>query len=505
MRKILTSVLSVAGLLAVVLALASSPASAAKVVVTIQTEDPGTAGTYTVSWETQGGCDPGSGTSGASGSVTLTVADADGAGAGTTGPQQETGIVTDNICNYTYKATFTNAAGAACVVGGSTTADDATTGADLTVTAGTLGLATGACATTGRINVTVKGSPTTAAVICTQADVDDSTITQCTATTDVKTPAVASELNDGAASSTSFTITATPEKVAGKVPEGCNAVSEDTKTDYDDNSLQKATLTVTDVPLGGTGCVYTVTAELPAGFAAGDGSERSTDNSDNGVNPDGADTNTGPDGEAGTRCGTATATPECADNGSVNADDLIVSVASVKVYLVQNVIGDAGGASVEYKYTAPCGAPGLPGALKRVPASGGISSVDGKTLVELRTGRFNVSEALPDGTAENGTAANALDAKGKACEATVAVTGAPASCSVSSNSPATLASASGSVIIEVKVDCSPPPAPEPPAEEPMDDMGGDDMSDGGDDMNGADDMSGDDMGDMGPPEDTPTG
>ena len=66
MRKILTSVLSVAGLLAVVLALATSPASAAKDVVTIQSppdDTVGNVGTYTISWETRGSCDPGSGTS----------------------------------------------------------------------------------------------------------------------------------------------------------------------------------------------------------------------------------------------------------------------------------------------------------------------------------------------------------------------------------------------------------------------------------------------------------
>ena len=99
MRKILTSVLSVAGLLAVVLALASSPASAAKEVITIQSPTgtaPGSAGTYTVTWETQGGCDPGSGTSGATGSVTLTVA---GDGVDDT-TDAETGVVTDDICNY---------------------------------------------------------------------------------------------------------------------------------------------------------------------------------------------------------------------------------------------------------------------------------------------------------------------------------------------------------------------------------------------------------------------
>ena len=78
MRKILIGVVSVAGLLAVVLALATSPASAERSVVTIDTGvAAGTAdvpaGVYTVSWETIGGCNPGAQTSGSSGSVSLTV------------------------------------------------------------------------------------------------------------------------------------------------------------------------------------------------------------------------------------------------------------------------------------------------------------------------------------------------------------------------------------------------------------------------------------------------
>ena len=57
MRKIMTSVLSVAGLLAVVLAIASGPATAQTAeVVTFTTDN--IPGTYSVSWETQGGCDP---------------------------------------------------------------------------------------------------------------------------------------------------------------------------------------------------------------------------------------------------------------------------------------------------------------------------------------------------------------------------------------------------------------------------------------------------------------
>ena len=69
--------LSVAGLLATVLALASSPATAQQV-VTITTDD--IPGIYTVSWETSGGCDPSKpdadttiSTDGATGSISRTV------------------------------------------------------------------------------------------------------------------------------------------------------------------------------------------------------------------------------------------------------------------------------------------------------------------------------------------------------------------------------------------------------------------------------------------------
>ena len=515
MRKILTSVLSVAGLLAVVLALASSPASAAKEVVTIQTDGtPSQAGTYTVSWETQGGCDPGSGTSGASGSVTLTVADADGAGTATTGPQQETGVVTDVICNYSWKATFTNAAGAACVIGGTDTSG--TTAANLVVTdAGLLSLVTADCAATAKIHVTVKAPGVNLGDCITAPDGDggfDNATCETANTADPQTggfnEAGADDVTDaasaGAAAATTFTITATPEPPTpgGDVPEGCNAASGETETDYDDNSLQKAVLTVTSVALGGANCTYTVSAAVPAGFAAGDGAPRSTGNSQKGQDPGSQATDGGPDGD----------TTTAGDNNDIVVPDLTVSIGAVKVYLVQNVIGDAGGASASYKYEAPCGAPGLPGALQRIPQSGGISTVEATTVVELRTGRFNISEAISaEATAADGQSATALNNKGEACEATIAVSGVPAHCSVSSNSPASLASASGSVIIEVTVDCSPPPAPEPePEPEPMDDtgdmgaddMGADDM--GGDDM-GGDDMGGDDMGDMGPPEDVATG
>ena len=275
----------------------------------------------------------------------------------------------------------------------------------------------------------------------------------------VKTPAAPNERDAGAVKNTTFTVTATAEKNArGVVPEGCNAASEDTEIDFDTGE-QDATLTVVDRSLGGAECSYTVTAALPGGFAPGDGSARNTANSQKEQSPGDDSDAGGPDGDTGT----------AGDNNDVTVDDLTVSVAAVTVYLVQNVIGDAGGASASYKLSTPCGAPGLPGALTARTASGGISTTDAVVVVELRTGRFNVSAGLAADATADGVTRHALDKGGDACEATVAISGVPDGCSADGAS-ASLDSSTGSVILEVTVDCTPPPAPvepdPPPAPEP---------------------------------------
>jgi hypothetical protein len=499
MRKILTSVLSVAGLLAVVLALVSSPASAEKDVVTIKSPAAGdNAGTYVISWETLGDCNPGSGTGGSSGSVTLEVVES--FPGSKMGDQQETGVVIDDDCKYTWKATFTNAAGADCLVG-APDSDDVGTALDAIRTAEMIMLATGDCATTGKLVVTVRGHGAIYVGDCTGAnreivngqcqsagDDDDGALlaetTEAAAKARGDKGLTAEQRNAGAVANTVFTVTATPQKGSnGKVPQGCNEVSEDTEIVYDTGGLQRATLTVVDSPLGGANCLYTVTAALPAGFAAGGGEARSMANSAKDQNPNDM---AGPDGVPG------------------NADDMFtkanvhVSVAGVKVYLVQNVIGDAGSASATYKLDTPCGAPGLPAALTARPASGGISTTKAVVNVELRTGRFNVTAAVaPDPAAANaadGVMKHALAEDGKACEASVSVSNVPDHCSAEGAS-ASLASASGSAILEVTVDCTPPAADTV-------DMGGDDMGAG--DMGAADMDDGSGM-DMGPPEDVATG
>ena len=392
MRKILVGVLSVAGLCAVVLALAASPASATKDVVTITSG--ADAGTYTVSWETLGNCDPGSGTSGGTGSATIVVADA-GTGTGT---PAETGVVRDDICNYEWSASLVKTDGSTCAATLAVSTDP--------LTNVTTGLVTvGDCNSVEDVTVTVAAHDPTAT------------------------------LDTGAVGETVFTVTATPTGTAGADPDDeCNTVSGDTTVDA--AGVNSVTLTVVDTTLNGGTCLYDIAVALPAGFAAGAAGSIVAED----VNP----------------------TNDATDNKS-----LTVSVASRTVYLVQNVVGDAGGVSVVYGASSACGATtGLPGALNRREETGGITTTVGSTIVELRRGRFNVSKAisgLEDGAV--GWSVPALNDEGDGCEATVTVSGLPDGCSSSASQTADLEDSDDTVIIEFSVDCT-PPAEEPPMEEP---------------------------------------
>ena len=469
MRKILTSVLGVAGLLAVVMALASSPATAAKAVVTITTDD--TPGTSTVSWETQGDCDPGSGTSGASGSASATVtATTPG---GDTGDVQQIGVVTDTICNYEYKYSFVNAAGTSCAV-------------ELSGTT----LETGVCTIKAKVIVTIVGAVDTAEELCTQGDLDDD-VAGCDDDDDDLETVKRSDRNDGAVSKTEFTVTAT---VAGDDPnENCAGDSADSETGDDDVNTAALSLVRTTFDAGT--CEYDITAALPAGFVADDDSNVEED-----VAPaeDRADDND-------------------ADTDEDNIEDnqeLTVSVASVNVYLVQNVTGDAGGASAAYSgFESSCGGPdelNLPGNLKAKrsgPSStSGIYSTDGVTLVELRSGRYNITAALNDDKTDyTARTSYVLDAEGETCTASADIDDVPGNCTVTSTSPLALVEAGEAALIEYTIDCSVPVEPEAPADtstDDMDDGAADDMDDGAaDDMDdgAADDMddgAADDMDDM---------
>ncbi|MXV90520.1 MAG: hypothetical protein F4004_07560, partial [Acidimicrobiia bacterium] len=229
MRKIPAGVLSVAGLLAAVLALASSPAAAEKDVITITSDTE--AGAYVVTWETQGGCDPGDGTSGASDSVTLTVADSgDG-----TGTAESTGVVIDDICNYDWEAVLVQADGSRCQ-------------AAITITDSASTLVTGDCNSVEDVTFTVVGYTTPASG------------------EKAAVPPTAAVL--GAIRNTTFTVTATEKVAEGeKADPECTTVTAD--TEISDAGVNHVELTLVDDTFNGRNCTYTVTAALPAGFAAG--------------------------------------------------------------------------------------------------------------------------------------------------------------------------------------------------------------------------------------------
>lgn len=501
MRKILVGVLSVAGLLAVVLALAASPASAAKAVVTINSA--ATAGVYTISWETNGGCDPGAGTSGASGSVSITVGATNEDAARTaaaaetpprtvlnplelTGTAGQEFVTVNDDCTYSFSAVLVEAAAkAVCGLGGLPDATDADGIPDAAVTL-TVTADGSTCAPGGKITVTVGDASrhvTKAAVTCTQAQVDDTENTDCTALTDI---AEAAEYdNDGVTAGAiqatrTFVVSATPVPNSA---DQCQPTSAETSKTRAGAIAADLFLTGNTAIVDGArrtvNCAYDIAIALPAGFTGG-----------------------------------ASDTHQAADISSGEDPGVSVAVATRNVYLIQDVDGDSGGAYASYRFTTAA-APGddatkrcvagLPGALTGVTAGGIITS----TTVELREGRFNINAAVNNGSA-GPVAAFAMDHKAVPCHASATVKNLPDHCSASNPTNAVSADlvndadGDGNVLVEHVITCVEPAAEEPAA----DDMGGDDM--GGDDMGaddmGSDDMGGDDMGDdMGPPADVATG
>ena len=433
MRKILVGVLSVAGLLVAVLALASGPAAAATDVITITSDTE--VGTYVVMWSTGGGCDPGDDTSGASGSVELTVVEGDTVGQGTA---VTTGVVIDTICTYKWEAVLVQADGSRCQAA-IAIANSATT------------LVTGSCNSVEKVTFTVEGytAPATG---------DKAAV-----------PPTAAVL--GAIKNTTFTVTATEKVPSGaKADPECATVSEE--TEISDAGANEVELTLVDDTFDGRNCVYTVTAALPAGFAADAKGSNSAVVVMNG--PPTSATTDPPDNRA-------TLDNAGSSTTALNAS-LEVTVASRTVYLVQNVLGDAGGVGVTYDYSASCGAPGLPAALGATAGTGGIIFSPAVAVVELRKGRFNVSAAIGDSTSD-GTKAYALDEKAVACEAAVTVSGVPAGCTVQHNSPVDLVSAGDSVIIEFIIDCR----------SAAGEGGTVDVGDAGDELVDIDDTDGDSM------------
>ena len=466
MRKILTSVLSVAGLLAVVLAIASGPAAAqTAVVVTLTTDN--VPGTYTISWETQGSCDPtmrdsstSNATDGATGSYSRTVAvpggtpptatvddqdDLDGAAGDTLiGEPAEFAVVTASHCRYTWDASFVSGLpgdkGVRCTVAEGVRDGDITPvdNAAFTENGFTYDVQADECTVMGLIHVLVN--PT--------ATIDDPTTTEYEGTYTPDGRYLPTNPTVGAVLSSEFSVTAGPVKNSD---DECEAVTKETEVATGDPDTRNDDRVVVTIQVIQTtleniaDCDYDVVTALPDGFAApGRTNEGKVTNFV--VTPD-MQLVRNADGDGNEEvptspalCGAEVSTAAGVDTIAGNDDDVkvtvsgdpcetpSVTVAVRSVYITQSVVGDA--TKVDSRYTVSvddddvdsgvvrnalsanarytltedhkCGIPDDLPANLR--GTGGISTIPSVTIVELREGYHNISTAVmsPTGLDEAG-------------------------------------------------------------------------------------------------------
>ena len=368
--------------------------------VIVRITTPTVAGEYTVTWQTLGGCDPGAGTSGNSGTAVLTV-EAAGAADDTPAPGELTGAAAEDVvvirptCVYRWGVSLVEATtNANCVVGPTPLAPD--TNNEIRIT---LADPATSCAQGSRI--TVRINP---AVVVTVDSTDHNAIL-----------------------ATSFSATARRVEDA---PKGCStktAVSEvddkETPGDTTDDTVS-VELEVVDVTSAGEACRYDVTLRLPPSLTAAHRGHIVKD-----LDP-------------------------------LVTIDISVSVVAKTLYVVQNVVGDSGDANAQYAMSTVCGDPSpLPDVLLHAPLSGGIQVGPSETVVELREGRFNITAAIADDpTADDafdGVALRVLDNKGEPCEATITVSQLPERCTAEGTSlSADLTRSPDDTIFEFKITCS---------------------------------------------------
>ena len=562
MRKILIGVLSVAGLLATVLALASSSATA-QMVVAFQTDTQ--PGTYSVSWSTRGGCDP----SRPNANTTLATDGATGTRSGTVsvppaGPRGQRSLLTKfegsavefsvavaQHCTYDYSVSFTSSVGGSkgirCAVG-YTIGDDGTgEPAERDGTRDGVLMFTEVPGTfADEIVLAVEdGDGTAGNAICNTVASVSVSIPRPTAI-NADGDRVPFQPHSGAILSTTFTVNANAVKDSN---DECETVSEDTETKdvLDDNNglgstdddTVGASLTVVETPLSDPTavCEYEVSADLPGGFVPLGRTGHLSDLESYALLPatkfvaddgDGRDENAFADEVSTTTadCGRTVVRLVGDDNllggDDANADtDAIVSgdrcvvlnvrVALRSIYVLQNVVGDSGGANARYSLTLDkeCAIPhDLPHNLE-ANRVGGIQTTAKVTVVELREGFHNISAAVMgrmvtdvDDYERTYAPRFALNKDGEACSFTAKVTALPGNCdaaedSISANA-VTGSDSRGRVIVTFDIGCS-------------DDTGADEADDDdADDAMGAmddddDDAMDDDADAMGPPEDVATG
>ncbi|MCY3805224.1 MAG: hypothetical protein OXG91_01880 [bacterium] len=363
---------------------------------------PAIAGTYKVSWKTLGGCDPGSGTSGMAGEITLTVEadgtpDADPQPGELTGTQATEVVVTSPRCVYEWTVMMIEATtDGNCMVGPAPFEPDD----DFRITI-TLDDPDTACSKKSRI--VLRLNP---AVPVDRDATDRNAVLRAT-----------------------FSATAVPTE---RAPKGCStsssATSEvddrDTPTETDD--IVTVELPVVNLTSAGESCRYDVSLSLPGHLVA-------------------------------TFMGRKLEVLQ--DIAGLATVDVRVGVVSKTVFLLQTVVGDSGGAAVHYALSTDCEPPSpLPGVMPPPDPSNGIQRIEGITLVELREGRYNITAALADDpTAEDafdGVPTRALGSGGEACDATVTLTRLPPQClAETTDIMFNLATAPERVIFDFKVTC----------------------------------------------------
>ena len=343
-----------------------------------------TAGTYTVDWQTLGGCDPGSGTSGMSGEITLTVE-----ATGTPGEDPEPGELTGTpdlgfvvirpICVYVWHVSFVEATtDANCIVGPAPFAPDDSNQIRIT-------LDDPATSCTQRSRIVVRLNP---AVPVTIDDTDHNAILR------TRFSATARRVEDA------------PRRCSTRT--GVSEVDDkDTPEDTTDDTVS-IELRVVETTADGTECRYDVTLRVPRRLAATHGDH------DHNV---------------------------FEDVDPLATIDFSVGVTTKTIYLLQNVVGDAGGANVRYELDRTCGEPDetdLPPPLLPRPAGSGIEPIETAVFVELREGRHNITAAVAgDPEAEDafdGIGVRVLDHEGETCEAVITVLDLPDICAVEETS-----------------------------------------------------------------------
>lgn len=335
------------------------------------------AGIYRVSWVTLGGCDPGHGTSGMSGDVSLTVR-AIGSPDSTPAPGELIGmpisafVLIRPICKYQWRVSFLEATtNTNCVVGPVPFTPDHNNEIRIT-----LADPDASCAHHSQIVVRVNPS----------------------------TPVIVDDTDQNAILAKSFSAVVEPAKNSSRECTTTSAEStvdrSGTPADASDDTVSIA-LPVVDTTTTGEQCLYDLMLRVPS------------------------------------RLIVAHDASEVRDVIPSSTIDFSVGVDSKRIFLLQHVIGDSGGGTARYRLSRTCRTTSsipdaVPDPLLPRSASGGISRIPPVNIVELREGRFNVTAALvADPTRENafdGVEVPMMDNRGEDCSAIVSISHLPSWC-----------------------------------------------------------------------------